>query len=62
MKPVYKELVILFVCLIFGFLISRIVLHYVPKPEGKYIDCSLAEISPDFTVEMKKACREINKR
>ena len=62
MKPVHKELVILFVCLIFGFLISRIVLHYVPKTEGKHIDCSLAEISPDFTVEMKEACRKLNKR
>lgn len=62
MKPVHKELVILISCLIFGFLISRIVLHYVPKSQEKYIDCSLAEISPDFTTEMKQRCRELNKK
>jgi hypothetical protein len=27
-------------------------------PEGRRIDCSLVEISPDFTPEMRKACRE----
>jgi len=26
--------------------------------EGRRIDCSLVEISPDFTPEMRKACRE----
>ena len=26
--------------------------------EGRKIDCSLVEISPDFTPEMRKACRE----
>ena len=31
--------------------------EYAP-PEGRRIDCSLVEISPDFTPEMRKACRE----
>jgi flagellar basal body-associated protein FliL len=26
--------------------------------QPKKIDCSLAEISPDYTPEMRKACRE----
>jgi hypothetical protein len=29
-----------------------------PKHGVKVIDCSLAEISPDFTSEMKEACRK----
>jgi hypothetical protein len=29
-----------------------------PKHGVKVINCSLAEISPDFTVEMKEACRK----
>jgi hypothetical protein len=30
----------------------------LPKPEGRVYDCSVAEISPDFTPEMRKECRE----
>ena len=29
-----------------------------PKHGVKVIDCSLSEISPDFTAEMKEACRK----
>ena len=29
-----------------------------PKHGVKVIDCSLAEISPDFTAEMREACRK----
>ena len=29
-----------------------------PKHGVKVIDCSLAEISPDFTPEMREACRK----
>lgn len=57
MKPAHREILIIVVCLCLGFVISKIVLHYAP--ESKYIDCSLAEISPDFTPEMKKKCREL---
>jgi hypothetical protein len=32
--------------------------HNKPKHGIKVIDCSLAEISPDFTTEMKEACRK----
>ena len=62
MKPVYRELLIIFICSVLGILISRVILHYVPKPAGRYIDCSIAEISPDFTPEMKQRCRELNKK
>jgi hypothetical protein len=56
MKPVAREAIIIVVCLILGFIISRVVLHYFPT-QGKYIDCSISEISPDFTPAMKEACR-----
>jgi hypothetical protein len=29
----------------------------LPQPEFKVINCGIAEISPDFTNEMKEACR-----
>jgi hypothetical protein len=57
MKPVVREAIIIVICLSLGFIISRVLLHYFPS-NGKYIDCSISEISPDFTVEMKEACRK----
>jgi hypothetical protein len=32
---------------------------FVPQPKGAYINCSMSEISPDFTPEMRKMCREV---
>jgi hypothetical protein len=32
---------------------------FVPQPKGTYINCGLSEISPDFTPEMRKMCREV---
>lgn len=29
----------------------------VPQPEYRVINCGVAEISPDFTPEMREACR-----
>lgn len=34
----------------------------VPFPQGRYIDCSLSEISPDFTPDMRKTCRDLRAR
>ena len=31
----------------------------MPKPEGVWIDCGISEISPDFTTEMREACRQL---
>jgi hypothetical protein len=28
------------------------------RPEGVWINCGLSEISPDFTNEMREACRQ----
>jgi len=47
--------VILIMALIaFGFYVES----KQPKHGVKVIDCSLAEISPDFTTEMREACRK----
>lgn len=40
--------------LLFMFLII-----FVPQPKGAYINCGLSEISPDFTPDMRKMCREV---
>lgn len=58
MKPAHREILIIVVCLCLGFAISRIVLRYAPEGNDRVINCSIAEISPDFTPEMRKACRE----
>lgn len=39
------------------FYLSMIVLYV--KPDGKYYDCSLAEISPDFPIEVRNECRRL---
>ena len=57
MKPAHRELLIVVVCLLSGFVISKVILKYAP--DSKYIDCSLSEISPDFTTEMKNQCRKL---
>jgi hypothetical protein len=31
----------------------------VPKPTYQVVNCSLAEISPDFTPELRKECRQL---
>ena len=39
-------------------LIGAVVLSFsVPQPEYRVINCGVAEISPDFTPEMREACR-----
>lgn len=58
MKPAHRELLIIVVCLCLGFAISRVVLRYAPEGNDRVINCSIAEISPDFTPEMRKACSE----
>ena len=34
-------------------------LFLIPQPTHQVINCSLVEISPDFTPEMRKECRMI---
>lgn len=45
--------------LITAFVLFVSLLLMIPQPTQKVINCSLAEISPDFTPEMRKECRMI---
>ncbi len=51
-----REFVIVFVAVIMFVVIAW---NITPKKGGIIvINCSISEISPDFTPEMRKACRE----
>lgn len=45
--------------LLLVFLICVSFLLLIPQPTHQVINCSMAEISPDFTPEMRKECRII---
>lgn len=32
---------------------------FLPKPTSIRYDCSISEISPDFPIEVKEACRKL---
>lgn len=32
---------------------------YSTQPDGKWYDCSISEISPDFPPEVRDACRKL---
>jgi hypothetical protein len=35
-----------------------LLLNYIPRHGVQVINCSISEISPDFTNEMREACRK----
>lgn len=37
---------------------SIVFLLFTPAPKGKVYDCSLAEISPDYPIDVKEQCRK----
>jgi len=39
-------------------LLFVLLIVFIPQPKDAYINCGLSEISPDFTPEMRKLCRE----
>ena len=59
--PVVREILIVIVCLILGYGISRFILTNIRGSEynTRTYNCDLAEISPDFPVEVKQKCREL---
>ena len=40
-------------------IVSLLILFNIPAPAKQVLNCSLVEISPDFTPEHRKQCREI---
>jgi len=49
-----KEFILIIVAVAIGTILA---LAYFPS-DRRAIDCSIAEISPDYTNEMKEACRK----
>lgn len=54
-----NNLLIDMVILLVVFVTCVSLLLLIPKSMHQIINCSLAEISPDFTPEMRKQCRMI---
>lgn len=40
-------------------LLAILFLVFIPQPKQQVVNCSLVEISPDFTAEHRKECRMI---
>jgi hypothetical protein len=45
--------------IVFLVVIPLIFLTLPKKSDGVWINCELSEISPDFTTEMREACRQL---
>ena len=55
-----REIVKIAVGIIVFFLIVPLLFLTLPKKsDGVWINCELSEISPDFTNEMREACRQL---
>jgi hypothetical protein len=52
-----RSVLIVVVGLTLGFCLSHFTLPR--KGEGRAYDCSIAEISPDYPVEVKEGCRKL---
>jgi hypothetical protein len=51
-----QRVLIVVLGLIFGVCLAYFI---TPKGEGRYYNCSIAEISPDYPIEVKEACRKL---
>lgn len=56
-KNNWQDSIVLTIALIL--FLATIILYMNVEPKGKVYDCSLAEISPDFPIEVKNECRKI---
>ena len=55
MKPLHRELLIVAIMLPLGFAITYFTL---PRHGQVVYNCSIAEISPDYPVQVKEQCRK----
>lgn len=53
------NLIVDIMILLVVFAVCTGLLLLIPQPTQQVINCSLVEISPDFTPDMRKQCREI---
>ena len=56
-KNNWQDSLMLFIAFILV-MVSFIIFFNGEQPKGKMYDCSLAEISPDYPVEVKEMCRK----
>ena len=61
MQDTSKRETIKIAVVIIAFVISLPILFLIlpKKSDGVWINCELSEISPDFTNEMREACRQL---
>lgn len=57
-----ENIIIGCVALLFGLIPLLILVTADMQPKMKMIDCSIAEISPDYTTEMREQCRKLRSR
>lgn len=47
---------------VFGVFFGIAVLFYVARERtGRYYDCSISEISPDYPIQVKEECRKLRR-
>ena len=48
------------VCIVVFVIVAPLLFLILPKKsDGVWINCEISEISPDFTNEMREACRQV---
>ena len=55
-----RETIKIAVCIVVFVIVAPLLFLILPKKsDGVWINCELSEISPDFTNEMREACRQV---
>lgn len=50
------------ICIILGTIFGIILLYYFSSERtGRYYDCSISEISPDYPIQVKEECRKLRR-
>jgi hypothetical protein len=56
-----RETVKYFIGAILATIFWAIILNFIPMPETRVYDCSIAEWHPDIPAEVKEECRKMRK-
>ena len=55
-----RETIKIAVCIVVFVIVAPLLFLILPKKsDGVWINCEISEISPDFTNEMREACRQL---
>ena len=55
-----RETIKIAVCIVVFVIVAPLLFLILPKKsDGVWINCEISEISPDFTNEMREACRQV---